>query len=117
MALGRALVTERLRRAAETDGLTNVANQRTFDAAIARTAQRAHDGQEPYAVILVDLDHFRQGRYLPVAVTALVLIASVYCATIPARSSSGELDPGCRQWPAARSHAWRRVGTGPGRTA
>jgi two-component system, cell cycle response regulator len=60
MALGRALVTERLRRAAETDGLTNVANRRTFDAAIARAAQSAVDTGEPYAVVLVDLDHFKR---------------------------------------------------------
>ncbi|MFI5495138.1 GGDEF domain-containing protein [Actinoplanes sp. NPDC051859] len=54
MALGRGLLDEQLRRAAETDGLTGVSNRATFEAAIA-AAQGA-----PFSLALVDLDHFKK---------------------------------------------------------
>jgi len=55
-AIGRALLTDRIRKAAETDGLTGVANRRRFDAAFATELKRA----TPFAVVLIDLDHFKQ---------------------------------------------------------
>ena len=56
LALTRAELVERLRLAAETDGLTGVANRKSFDLALARQAAQG----EPFAVALVDLDLFKK---------------------------------------------------------
>jgi diguanylate cyclase (GGDEF)-like protein len=56
MAIGRAILLERIRAAADLDGLTQVANRRRFDAYLARTIA---DGG-PFGLIMIDLDHFKR---------------------------------------------------------
>jgi two-component system cell cycle response regulator len=59
MALGRAILLQRLRIAAETDGLTEVANRRLFDATLERQAAQSRRTGDSFAVALVDLDYFK----------------------------------------------------------
>lgn len=59
IAVGQVRATEELRRYAETDALTALANRRTFEAS---GAQALHDAQvegRAVAVVFVDLDHFK----------------------------------------------------------
>lgn len=49
-----------LRRMAETDPLTGLANRATFEASFARLAERAERSGQPLAVALLDLDSFRK---------------------------------------------------------
>ena len=62
-----ASVTEELREAnarlatlSATDGLTGLANRRALDEALAREVARHRRYREPVAVVLLDLDHFKQ---------------------------------------------------------
>jgi diguanylate cyclase (GGDEF)-like protein len=55
VAIGRAILTDRIRTAAETDGLTGVANRRRFDSVLEAELRRATQ----VAVLLIDLDHFK----------------------------------------------------------
>src|SRR5205807_7464053 len=55
VAIGRAILTDRIRTAAETDGLTGVANRRRFDSVLEAELRRAAQ----VAVLLIDLDHFK----------------------------------------------------------
>ena len=60
LAAGRAYLMHCLRRAAETDGLTGIANRRTFDAVLARAVAPVHAGRDSHcSVVLIDLDHFK----------------------------------------------------------
>jgi two-component system cell cycle response regulator len=59
MALGRAILLQRLRTAAETDGLTKVANRRMFDVTLEREAAQTRRAGGSFAVALVDLDYFK----------------------------------------------------------
>jgi diguanylate cyclase (GGDEF)-like protein len=59
-ALGRAILTERIRAAATTDGLTKVANRRTFDESLAKAISAANTRAVPFALVLIDLDHFKK---------------------------------------------------------
>ncbi|HEY0485088.1 MAG TPA: sensor domain-containing diguanylate cyclase [Mycobacteriales bacterium] len=59
MALGRAILLGRLRTAAETDGLTEVANRRMFDVTLEREAAQSRRTGDSFAVGLVDLDFFK----------------------------------------------------------
>jgi two-component system, cell cycle response regulator len=56
MAIDRALLVERIRQAADIDGLTHLANRRRFDSALAGMVA----GSAGFAVVMVDLDHFKQ---------------------------------------------------------
>lgn len=49
-----------LRRDAETDVVTGVANRRAFETASKRELSRALRAQSPFAVLLVDIDRFKQ---------------------------------------------------------
>lgn len=49
-----------LRRDAETDIVTGVANRRAFEGASRRAMERARQNQQPLAVLLVDVDHFKR---------------------------------------------------------
>ena len=61
VAIGRAILTERIQTAADTDGLTGVANRRRFDAALAAALDRdALNQGVPVALLLIDLDHFKR---------------------------------------------------------
>jgi diguanylate cyclase (GGDEF)-like protein len=57
LAASRTALLEKLRSAASTDGLTGVANRRTFDETMARLRR---SGDMPASIILVDVDHFKQ---------------------------------------------------------
>lgn len=52
-------VNTRLRQLSLTDPLTQVGNRRCFDDNLALEARRAQRTQQPLAVILVDVDHFK----------------------------------------------------------
>ena len=43
-----------------TDGLTGIANRRHFDCALQNECQRATRGKQPLALLLIDIDHFKQ---------------------------------------------------------
>jgi two-component system cell cycle response regulator len=60
LALDRALLTERIRRAADTDALTGVANRRTLLAAVERAVAAAVAGGPPFGLLMLDLDHFKR---------------------------------------------------------
>jgi diguanylate cyclase (GGDEF)-like protein len=48
-----------LERAAQTDGLTGIANRRAFDQALERAIRRVRRTNEPLSLLLLDLDHFK----------------------------------------------------------
>ncbi len=49
-----------LRMLSSTDGLTGLANRRTFDDTMQREWRRAQRGNYPMAVIMADIDHFKK---------------------------------------------------------
>ncbi|GAA3629503.1 hypothetical protein GCM10022223_53880 [Kineosporia mesophila] len=59
-AIERADFLDRLARAAERDSLTNVANRRRWDQALATEIARAQRTGKPLTVALLDLDHFKR---------------------------------------------------------
>jgi diguanylate cyclase (GGDEF)-like protein len=59
LAHSRAQLLFQARRAASTDGLTGVANRRTFDAELHALDGAWHSRRQPYALVLVDVDHFK----------------------------------------------------------
>lgn len=50
---------EMVRKQALTDGLTNLANRKAFDAEIMRVSEDALRNEENFCVILMDIDHFK----------------------------------------------------------
>ena len=52
-------MTDQLRLAAATDGLTGVANRRKFDATLEHEWQRTLRGADPMSLLLIDVDHFK----------------------------------------------------------
>lgn len=58
-AFARVTLLEHLQASALTDGLTGVANRRAFDAALDREVAIAARSDEPLAVVIIDLDHFK----------------------------------------------------------
>jgi diguanylate cyclase (GGDEF)-like protein len=52
-------MTDQLRRAASTDGLTGVANRRSFDETLEHEWQRARRCGDPISLLLIDVDHFK----------------------------------------------------------
>lgn len=59
LALRNAWLLDRIRRLAATDGLTGLANRRTFDDTLQRELARAARLGEDTSLILLDLDHFK----------------------------------------------------------
>ena len=59
LALRNAWLLDSVQRMADTDGLTGVANRRTFDAALARAIAQAERGATPVGLLMLDLDHFK----------------------------------------------------------
>ncbi|MFO7766277.1 MAG: diguanylate cyclase [Pelovirga sp.] len=51
---------EELQRMALTDPLTRIGNRATFDLSMQQAAARCRRHQTPYALLLMDLDHFKQ---------------------------------------------------------
>lgn len=52
-------MADELRRISTVDALTSVANRRWFDLALAREWRRARRGDEPLALLMADVDHFK----------------------------------------------------------
>ena len=59
LAMMNASLLEKVQRMASTDGLTMIANRRTFDASLQREINRVSRGGEPLSLIMLDLDHFK----------------------------------------------------------
>jgi diguanylate cyclase (GGDEF)-like protein len=59
LALRNAWLLEQVQKMADTDGLTRVANRRTFDNMLAREVSRAARSREDVGLILFDIDHFK----------------------------------------------------------
>jgi diguanylate cyclase (GGDEF)-like protein len=59
LALRNAWLLEQIQRMADTDGLTGVANRRTFDVTLAREVERARREERSVSLLLLDLDHFK----------------------------------------------------------
>jgi diguanylate cyclase (GGDEF)-like protein len=59
LAYSRAQLLFQTRKAAATDGLTGVANRRTFDTKLEGLGAAWLMRQQPYALVLVDVDHFK----------------------------------------------------------
>ena len=60
IAIENAAAYERTKQLATTDSLTGVANHRELDAYLDRELQRAKKAQEPFALLICDLDHFKE---------------------------------------------------------
>jgi diguanylate cyclase (GGDEF)-like protein len=60
LALRNASLVDQLRDMAATDGLTGVANRRTFEAALEVELTRASRSGSAVSLVLVDIDHFKQ---------------------------------------------------------
>ena len=59
LAYRNAKLVDEVRRLATSDGLTGVANRRTFDETLAREVARASRSGEPLSLVLIDIDHFK----------------------------------------------------------
>ncbi len=59
IALSRAQLIEAAQRAASTDGLTGMANRRTFDETMRELLDTWKRTQQPFALILADVDKFK----------------------------------------------------------
>jgi two-component system cell cycle response regulator len=60
LALRNAWLLEQVQRLAATDGLTKIANRRTFEATLEREVARATRNAEHVSLVMVDIDHFKQ---------------------------------------------------------
>ena len=60
LALDNAWLLERVQELAETDGLTGLANRRTFEAALELEVTRAFRNGDEVSLVMVDIDHFKQ---------------------------------------------------------
>ena len=59
LALRNAWLLEQVQRLAATDGLTKIANRRTFEASLEREVARATRSAEHVSLVMVDIDHFK----------------------------------------------------------
>ena len=59
LALRNAWLLEQVQRLAATDGLTKIANRRTFENTLERELARAARSAEPVSLVMVDIDHFK----------------------------------------------------------
>jgi diguanylate cyclase (GGDEF)-like protein len=59
VALERAVLTDRIRAASQTDGLTGVANRRRFDEVFTAELARAHGTGADLSLVMIDIDHFK----------------------------------------------------------
>lgn len=60
LALTNAFLLARVRALAAADGLTGVANRRTFDARLAAELERSVRSGQPVSLVLLDVDHFKR---------------------------------------------------------
>ena len=59
LRLRHAWLLEQVQRLAATDGLTKIANRRTFEATLEREVARATRSAEHLSLVMIDLDHFK----------------------------------------------------------
>ena len=59
LALRNSWLLEQVRRLAATDGLTKIANRRTFESTLEREMARAARSAEPLSLVMLDIDHFK----------------------------------------------------------
>jgi len=59
LSLQNAWLLETVRRLAATDGLTGLANRRTFEDELARAVARGRSREQPVSLLLLDIDHFK----------------------------------------------------------
>ena len=59
LALRNAWLLEQVQRLAATDGLTKIANRRTFEATLEREVARATRSAEHLSLVMVDIDYFK----------------------------------------------------------
>ena len=60
LALRNAWLLEQVQRLAATDGLTTLANRRTFEATLERELARAARGDGRLSLVMLDIDHFKR---------------------------------------------------------
>jgi diguanylate cyclase (GGDEF)-like protein len=98
LAHSRAELLADARRAATTDGLTGVANRRSFDRELERLDRAAREQGAPFALVLVDVDHFKsvndtlghQAGDEVLRVVAQVLAGAARPGDVPARYGGEE---------------------------
>jgi diguanylate cyclase (GGDEF)-like protein len=59
LALRNAWLLQQVRKMADTDGLTGIANRRTFEHTLARELSRAERNGEQVTLVMIDVDHFK----------------------------------------------------------
>ena len=59
LALRNTWLLEEIRRLADTDALTGIANRRIFEHALERELSRAKRNGEPVTLVMIDIDHFK----------------------------------------------------------
>jgi diguanylate cyclase (GGDEF)-like protein len=59
LVIRNATLVEEIRRMAATDGLTGIANRRTFEEALKREISRAQRTGDPVTLVMLDVDHFK----------------------------------------------------------
>lgn len=59
LALRNSELQQEVKRLADTDGLTGLANRRTFERSLERELSRAARNGEPVTLMMVDVDHFK----------------------------------------------------------
>lgn len=60
LALRNASLLEQLQQVAATDGLTGIANRRSFDTILEREVARSARNDAPLTLVMLDIDHFKQ---------------------------------------------------------
>jgi diguanylate cyclase (GGDEF)-like protein len=98
LAHSRAELLADARRAASTDGLTGVANRRSFDREIDRLDRAQREQGVPYGLVLVDVDHFKsvndtlghQAGDEVLQIVAQVLASAARPGDVPARYGGEE---------------------------
>lgn len=98
LSLSNAWLMSEIERLARVDGLTGLANRRSFEEALAQEVARAARSGEPLSVVMFDVDHFKRlndthGHQRGDAVLRLigqVLAESVRQVDIPARYGGEE---------------------------
>jgi len=60
LALRNAWLLEEIHKVAATDGLTGIANRRTFEEVLEREVSRARRNGEQVTLVLLDIDHFKK---------------------------------------------------------
>ena len=60
LALSNAWAVEEVKRLAQVDPLTGIANRATFQETLAREMSRSERGGDPFSLLLLDIDNFKQ---------------------------------------------------------